>query len=105
MLIILTVFEFLYIIVGFGGFAIILNNRLLDISFVLLWLFSIIFSGVILWVFQIILTIYILKYNRKNMSTTQEKNRDSLKMIMFTGIIGLWLWLPTKKEIDQNWNF
>ena len=100
-LIILTILYLSYILLIIGGFILIVKNGLVDIGLVLIWILLIICGGIILWICGMIFTFIIMKYERKNMKISKDKNSDNFKMIMFTSIIGYWLWLPNKKEIEQ----
>ena len=98
---ILTIFQILHLLTVIGSFVFIVKHSLTDAGIIFLWIFLIVAGAFILWIFQVIFTIVVMRYERKNIPITQKKKNDNLAMIMFTGIIGLWLWLPNKKEIEQ----
>lgn len=47
------------------------------------------FSAVVLW------------YNWKRFPLERKKKLENTWMILLLGIIGLWLWMPTKKEVES----
>lgn len=100
-LIILTIFQLIYLLTIVGSFALIVKYKITDSGIIYLWIFLILAGTIILGFFKMIFTFIVKKYERKNIPITQKKNNDNFLMIMFTGIIGLWLWLPNKKETDQ----
>ncbi|WP_029038044.1 hypothetical protein [Salinimicrobium xinjiangense] len=101
-LIILTTLYLGFIgIVIIGGFIFIVKNKITDGGLITLWFAGIFLGGVILSVFQLIFSYRLKSYERKNMPVTQKKNKDNFKMAIFTGIIGLWLWLPNEKEVKK----
>lgn len=102
--IILTLLNVLFFLLIIGGFAFIVKNKILDAGIISLGIFLIILSSIILGVVQMIFVFIIMKYERKHLSISRAKTLDNFQMIMFTGIIGLWLWLPNKNEIDEMIN-
>ena len=100
-LIILTVFHLGFFGILFGGFFFIVKNGITDGGVIALWFLALFLSGLILSIFQIILSYRMKKYERKYMPVTSEKNKDNFRMMFFTGIIGLWLWLPNDKEVQK----
>lgn len=42
-----------------------------------------------------------LWYNWKRLPLEKKKRTDNTWMILFLGIIGMWLWIPNKKEIEK----
>jgi len=101
LLIILTIIHLAFILLLIGGFALIVNYRILDIAVIWLWIFSTVAAAVILWILRTIFTFMVMRYEKKHMLITPKKNFDNILMILFTGIIGLWLWFPNQKEVDQ----
>lgn len=101
LLIILTIIHLAFILLFIGGFDLIVNYGILDIAVIWLWIFSTVAGAVILWIFRTIFTFIVMRYEGKHMLITPKKNFDNILMILFTGIIGLWLWIPNKKEVDQ----
>ena len=51
--------------------------------------------------FHIIVMIIFLWYNWKKMPIEKSKKKDNTYMILFLGIIGMWLWMPSKKQIEK----
>ena len=100
-LIILTIMQLTYITLIIVSFALIVKYSVLDMNIIWLWIFLIFAGAATLWIIQVIFTFIIMKYERKNMPVSNKKRYDNIVMIMFTGIIGLWLWLPNKDEVEQ----
>lgn len=100
-LIVLTALHLAFILIIVGSIVIIVKHGLIDVGIISLWIFLIVVGSIILWVFQMIFTFVVMKYERNNMPIDRKKNNDNIQMVMFTGIIGLWLWLPNKKEINH----
>lgn len=46
-------------------------------------------AGIFLW------------YNWKKLPIQKKKKLDNMWMILFLGIIGMWLWIPNKSEINE----
>lgn len=40
-------------------------------------------------------------YNWNRWPVDRKKKKNNTWMILFVGIIGMWLWLPTKNELDR----
>ena len=58
-------------------------------------------SDMLFTVINITLTIIIMWYNWSHLPIEKEKKIENTWMILFLGIIGIWLWLPNKKEISE----
>ncbi|MCX2837692.1 hypothetical protein OQ279_05955 [Salinimicrobium sp. MT39] len=88
-------------IILIGGFIFILKNQITDSGLITLWFTAIFFGGIILSIYQLIYSYRFRSFERKYIPVSKKKNNDNFKMSIFTGIIGLWLWLPNKKEIKK----
>lgn len=89
LLIALTVFQLAYVIFMFAN-----NETYFEVvfKFRLDWIIAIFnytVAGIFLW------------YNWKKLPIEKKKKTDSTWMILFLGIIGMWLWIPNKAEIKK----
>ena len=89
LLIILTLIQIGYIIIIFT------NTKLwikLDLDYKtnwLIWGLNIIVAGIFLW------------FNWMRMPIKKKTKTNNTFMILFLGIIGMWLWIPNKREINK----
>lgn len=59
------------------------------------------YSNWILTTMHISTMVVFLWYNWKRLPLEKKKRTDNTWMILFLGIIGMWLWIPNKKEIEK----
>lgn len=89
LLIVLTLIQIGYVIVIFA------DTKLwakLDFEYKANWLtwgLNLIVSGIFLW------------FNWKKMPIKKKTKTNNTFMILFLGIIGMWLWIPNKREINK----
>jgi len=89
LLIALTVIQLGYVIFMFADHETYIK---LIFNYHLDWIVAIInytVAGIFLW------------YNWKKFPIKKKKKTDSTWMILFLGIIGMWLWIPNKAEIKK----
>ncbi|UTW64776.1 hypothetical protein KFE94_08740 [bacterium SCSIO 12643] len=88
-LIILTIVEIGYFILSFTHEKLIyqMYSNSLDLWIIGLTHYS--FTGYLIW------------YNWKKLPLGKKKKVSNTLMIFLLGIIGMWLWLPNQKEIDD----
>tara|TARA_R110001632_G_scaffold45215_3_gene114863 strand:+ start:2439 stop:2792 length:354 start_codon:yes stop_codon:yes gene_type:complete len=89
LLIALTVLQLAYLIFMFANHETYIK---LIFNFHLDWIMTFvnyIVAGIFLW------------YNWKKLPIEKKKKTDSTWMILFLGIIGMWLWIPNKSEINK----
>lgn len=89
LLIALTLIQLAYLVFMFADHETYIK---LIFKFHLDWIFAIInyiVAGIFLW------------YNWKKLPIEKKKKTDSTLMILFLGIIGMWLWIPNKAEIKK----
>lgn len=55
----------------------------------------------VLSIIHLILYIIFIYYVSIKYPTDQKSRMNNTLMIIFLGIIGMWLWLPSEKEIDR----
>ena len=88
-LILLTVIELTYFVIAFT------NDELwikLDYDYK---------ANYIIGAFHIIVMIVFIWFNWKKMPLDRSRKRDYTYMILFLGLIGMWLWMPNKKQIEK----
>lgn len=89
LLIILTLIQIGYMIIIFT------DTKLwtkLDFDYKANWLIgglNLIISGIFIW------------FNWKKMPISRKSKTNNTFMILFLGIIGMWLWIPNKREINK----
>lgn len=89
LLIILTLIQIGYIIIIFADSKLWIK---LVFDYKANWLIgglNLIVSGIFIW------------FNWKKMPIEKKAKRDNTLMILFLGIIGMWLWIPNKSEINK----
>jgi hypothetical protein len=89
LLIILTFIQVGYMIITFTNS--ILWNKL-DNEFKAIWLIfglNLIVSGIFIW------------YNWTKLPIEKKTKTNNTFMILFLGIIGMWLWIPNKSELEK----
>tara|TARA_R110000765_G_scaffold411421_1_gene510544 strand:+ start:84 stop:482 length:399 start_codon:yes stop_codon:yes gene_type:complete len=101
LLIILTITELIYFIIIFGTGATWVNSTDKNTHSVIVGILSFIASGFFIWLFHIIVMGIIIWYNWKKMPLTRKKKIDNTLMILFSGIIGMWFWIPNKMELNN----
>ena len=85
----LTLIQLTYLIFIFADYE---NYIKLIFSFHLDWIVAIIHyivTGIFLW------------YNWKKLPIEKKKKIDNTWMIIFLGIIGMWLWIPSKAKKNE----
>ena len=89
LLIILTLIQVGYLIIRFidAKFSIILDLHYK--ANYLIWGFHYFAVGIFIW------------YNWKKMPIQKKTKTNNTFMILFLGIIGMWLWIPNKREINK----
>lgn len=55
----------------------------------------------IIWVWDLIVKAIFIWYNWQRLPIERKKKYDNTWMILFLGIIGMWLWMPNKEEINK----
>lgn len=89
LLIILTLIQIGYIIIIFTDTKLWIK---LDIDYKanwLIWTLNLIVAGIFIW------------FNWTKMPTDKKTKTNNTFMILFLGIIGMWLWIPNKREINK----
>ncbi|MDV7140414.1 hypothetical protein R3X28_16095 [Maribacter sp. TH_r10] len=89
LLIILTLFHFVYLIVVFTDPKLWLK---LDYDYKANWLIlglHLIVAGIFIW------------FNWKKMPIPRKTKSNNTFLILFLGIIGMWLWIPNKREMKK----
>lgn len=97
----LTLIEFAYFVLIFGGGTLWFNNTQKNSNSITVWILSLIASGFIIWLLHLLVTGIIIWYNWKKMPILRKKKIDNTLMILFLGIIGMWFWIPNKKELNK----
>jgi len=100
-LIVLTIVEFLYFTTIFSKGILWVENNSQDAGEITIWILSFIASGFIIWIFHLTVLSTIIWYNWKKMPINRKKKKDNTLMVFFLGIIGMWLWVPDKKELRE----
>lgn len=89
--------------------SIIIALTIIQVSYVLFYWFSLSFLSLVvkynldifLGLFYLLSLFFFIVYEWKYMPTIKNKKMNNTLMIFFLGIIGLWIWLPSKKEIEK----
>ena len=89
LLIILTTIQIGYIIISFKDSK--LWNKL-DFNYNVNWL---------ILALNIIVAIIFIWFNWTKMPITKKSKTNNTFMILFLGIIGMWLWIPSKRELNK----
>jgi len=55
----------------------------------------------IIWVLNIVVIGYFIWYNWKKLPIPKNEKINNTLMIVFLGVIGMWIWLPNKAEIEK----
>ncbi len=58
-------------------------------------------ANYVIGIIHIAVMIIFLWYNWKKMPIERSKKKDNTYMILFLGIVGMWLWMPSKKQIEK----
>ena len=101
LIIILTLIEVIYFVLIFGGGTILINNNEKDSNSIIIWILSFVTSGFIIWILHLLVMTIIIWYNWKKMPIVRKKEIDNTLMILFLGILGMWFWIPNKKELNK----
>lgn len=89
LLTLLTLFEIGYMIIVFTDTKLWMK---LDFDYKVNWIF---------WGFHFIVTGIFIWYIRKKMPVEKKVKNHYTFLILFLGIIGMWLWLPNKQELNE----
>ena len=89
LLIILTLIQVGYLIIRFTDAKL---SIILDFDYHINWL---------IWGFHYLTVGIFIWYNWKKMPIEKKTKTNNTLMILFLGIIGMWLWIPNKSEINK----
>lgn len=101
LLIILTLIELVYFLLIFSNGTYWFNSSEKNIHNIIIWILSFIASGFFIWFFHLLVMGIIIWYNWKKMPIGRKKKIDNTLMILFLGLIGMWLWIPNKTELNN----
>lgn len=89
LLIILTLIQIGYIIIIFTDTKLWIKLDIDHKANWLIWTLNLIVAGIFIW------------FNWTKMPTDKKTKTNNTFMILFLGIIGMWLWIPNKREINK----
>src|SRR5690606_33234727 len=89
LLIILTIVKLFYIIVSFFYTTLWV---IIDLKYNLSWF---------VWGFHYMIVGIFIWYIWKRMPVEKKVKTDNTLLVLFLGVIGMWLWLPNKKEREK----
>lgn len=89
LLILLTIVQVVYLLVYFYAIDLVTS---LNKAYCLNWMVN---------VYTLFVMAIFLWYNWKKLPIERKKKREKTLMIVFLGILGMWLWLPNKRERER----
>ena len=89
LLILLTIVQVVYLLVYFYAIDLVTS---LNKAYCLNWMVN---------VYTLFVMAIFLWYNWKKLPIERKKKREKTLMIVFLGIVGMWLWLPNKRERER----
>jgi len=87
LLIVLTIIQVGYLI--FSDTKLLMK---LDLEYKIKWL---------VWGLHLLTALIFIGYNWKKMPIDKNSKTNNTYMILFMGIIGMWLWIPNKRELNK----
>lgn len=58
-------------------------------------------SNMIIIILNFIISLTFIWFNWKKLPYSKSKKIDNTLMMLFLGIIGMWIWLPNQKELEK----
>ena len=101
LLITLTLIELVYFLLIIGNGTYWVKSSEKNTHSIIIWILSFIASGFFIWLFHPLVMGIIIWYNWKKMPINRKKKIDNTLMILFLGIVGMWFWIPNKREINK----
>lgn len=59
------------------------------------------YANYIVSIFHFVVAGIFIWYNWKKMPITKSKKSDNTWLILFLGIIGMWIWMPNKQQLEE----